>query len=136
MPPPACMTGQTEKVLGNKTFEKRLVTIFSYHDESSFHANEGQTWQWAEGEKQILHPKRVNMGLRLANALKSMVPKSESCYKTCRIQHSVSQNILLFLFDQSSGHCAYAEDALIVSRMNVSDGGKQPFEKYKMGWRR
>ena len=31
------------------------------------------------------------------------------------------------LFDQSSGHCAYVEDVLIASRMNVSDGGKQPF---------
>ena len=61
MPPPACMTGQTDKVLGSETFEKRLVTI--YHDESSFHANEGQTWQWAEGEKQILRPK--SQGRRL-----------------------------------------------------------------------
>ena len=38
-----------------------------------------------------------------------------------------NQNTLLFLFDQSSGHCAYADDALIASKMNVSDGGKQPF---------
>ena len=57
MPPPACMTGQTEKVLGNKTFEKRLVTIFSYHDESSFHANEGQSWQWAEENMLALRSK-------------------------------------------------------------------------------
>ena len=33
---------------------------------------------------------------------------------------------LLFLFDQSSGHTAYDDDALIVSRMNVKPGGCQP----------
>ena len=38
-----------------------------------------------------------------------------------------THNTIVFLFDQSSGHCAYAEDALIAHIMNVSDGGKQPF---------
>ena len=33
----------------------------------------------------------------------------------------------MFLIDQSSGHCAYANDALVAHRMNVSDGRKQPF---------
>lgn len=33
---------------------------------------------------------------------------------------------LLFLFDQSSGHTAYDDDALIASRMNVKPGGCQP----------
>ena len=33
----------------------------------------------------------------------------------------------MFLYDHSSGHCAYAEDALIAHKMKVSDGGKQPF---------
>ena len=32
----------------------------------------------------------------------------------------------LVLFDQSSGHTAYDDDALIVSRMNVKPGGCQP----------
>ena len=36
-------------------------------------------------------------------------------------------NTLVVLFDQSSGHCAYANDALMAHKMNVSDGGKQPF---------
>lgn len=31
----------------------------------------------------------------------------------------------LFLVDNSQGHSAYAEDALVVSRMNVKPGGKQ-----------
>ena len=38
-----------------------------------------------------------------------------------------TQNTLVFLFDQSSGHYAYANDVLIAHKMNVSDEGKQPF---------
>ena len=34
--------------------------------------------------------------------------------------------IVLFMFDNSCNHNAYAEDALVVSRMNLKDGGKQP----------
>ena len=38
----------------------------------------------------------------------------------------------LFLIDNSQGHAAYAEDALLVSRMNVNPGGKQA--KLRDGW--
>jgi hypothetical protein len=34
--------------------------------------------------------------------------------------------VALFMFDNSSNHNAYADDALVVSRMNLKDGGKQP----------
>ena len=37
-----------------------------------------------------------------------------------------SKHYNLFLSDQSSGHTAYDDDALIVSRMNVKPGGCQP----------
>ena len=50
--------------MGSKTFEKG-ITI--YHDQSSFHPNEVQTWQWAEGEKQILHPKSQGCGLMISD---------------------------------------------------------------------
>ena len=33
---------------------------------------------------------------------------------------------LVFIFDQSSGHTAFLEDALNVNRMNVKPGGQQP----------
>ena len=41
LPPPTCISGQTEGMIGSDTYEKRLVMI--YHDESSFHTNEGQS---------------------------------------------------------------------------------------------
>ncbi len=36
------------------------------------------------------------------------------------------------LVDNSSGHCAFAEDALMVSRMNFHPGGKQA--RMRDGW--
>ena len=33
---------------------------------------------------------------------------------------------LVFIFDQSSCHCAYSGEALVVSRMNVNHAGAQP----------
>ena len=38
----------------------------------------------------------------------------------------------LILVDNSQGHCAYAEDALLVSRMNLRPGGKQA--RMRDGW--
>jgi len=34
--------------------------------------------------------------------------------------------VALFMFDNSCNHNAFADDALVVSRMNMKDGGKQP----------
>jgi len=46
---PYGLGGETEELIGSSTAEKRLVLL--YYDESSFHADDGQTWQWAEENK-------------------------------------------------------------------------------------
>ena len=33
---------------------------------------------------------------------------------------------VVWLFDQSSGHCAYSDDVLNVNKMNAGPAGKQP----------
>lgn len=38
----------------------------------------------------------------------------------------------LFLFDNATSHSVYADDALVASKMNKTDGGKQPF--LRDGW--
>lgn len=48
-PPPLCEDGNVEENIGNPAAQRKLVLI--YHDESSFHANEGPSWQWAEEGK-------------------------------------------------------------------------------------
>ncbi|CAG8449812.1 7874_t:CDS:2 [Scutellospora calospora] len=37
-----------------------------------------------------------------------------------------SDDLALFAFDNTTGHCAYAEDALLAKNMNLSPYGKQP----------
>ena len=41
-------------------------------------------------------------------------------------KYPLQKNTIVFIFDQSSCHKAYAEDTLNASRMNVHPGGKQP----------
>ena len=42
------------------------------------------------------------------------------------IKYPEETHNIVFLFDQSSGHTAYNDDSLQVSRMNVNPGGSQP----------
>ena len=46
----------------------------------------------------------------------------EMAIKIAHIKYSSDNNSKLWLFDQSSGHCAFREDALNVNRMNVGPG--------------
>lgn len=55
------------------------------------------------------------------------ISQVENVIKIAECKYPASDNDLVFLFDQSSGHCAYTDNALIAHKMNVSDGGKQPF---------
>jgi len=55
------------------------------------------------------------------------IKQVKAALSIAEFKYRINQNTLLFLFDQSSGHCANTDDALIASKMNVSDGGKQPF---------
>lgn len=52
-----------------------------------------------------------------------------------KFKYPVTQNTLVFLFDQSSGHCAYSDDALIAHKMNVLDGGNNFLKRYCLGWK-
>ena len=102
-----------------------LVTI--YH-ESSFHTNEGQTWQWAGGEKQILYPKSQSRGHMISDLLK----KQHGGYAVGSWGIWVTEPSCLCLDCGQPEHSfwskfralhLYTEDVLIASRMNVSDGG-------------
>ena len=46
--------------------------------------------------------------------------------KIAEFKYPARRNTLVFVFDQSSCHKAFAEDALNASRMNMRPGGKQP----------
>ena len=169
LPLPICSGGGTEEEIGSGTAEKRLVVI--YHDESSFHSNEGQLWKWTEQDKLAIRPKGQGRGLMVSDFIEehngylrlapeehaiaklahANLPKEtrvvfkfgaqgdgywnndhfiaqvENAIKIAEFKYPASDNDLVFLFDQSSGHCAYVDNALIAHKMNVSDGTKQPF---------
>lgn len=65
LPPPLCVGGETEEAIGNPQAQRHLVIL--YHDESSFHANEGQSWQWAEEGKLAIRPKGAGRGLMISD---------------------------------------------------------------------
>ena len=50
----------------------------------------------------------------------------ENAVQIAEMNYPSERHSLTFIFDQSSGHTAYADDALNAHRMNVGDGGKQP----------
>ena len=50
----------------------------------------------------------------------------EAAIKIAKVKYASDQFNVLWFFDHSSGHTAFAEDALNASRMNVKPGGKQP----------
>ena len=50
----------------------------------------------------------------------------EAAIKIAKVKYASDQFNVLWFFDHSSGHTAFAEDALNASHMNVKPGGKQP----------
>ena len=50
----------------------------------------------------------------------------EAAIKIAKVKYAADRYNVLWFFDHSSGHTAFAEDALNASRMNVRPGGKQP----------
>ena len=50
----------------------------------------------------------------------------EAAIKIAKVKYASYQYNVIWFFDHSSGHTAFAEDALNASRMNVRPGGKQP----------
>ena len=65
LPPPSCEDGLTAHQTGNPAAFKHLVLIF--HDESSFHANEGQSVMWAEEGRVPIRPKNQGRGLMVSD---------------------------------------------------------------------
>ena len=50
----------------------------------------------------------------------------EVALRISKIKYPAEDYNVVWLFDQSSGHCAYSDDALNVKKMNAGPAGKQP----------
>ena len=169
-PPPSCSDNVITENIGDPSAKKKLVLIF--HDESIYHSNEDQGWQWSEEGKITIKPKGLGRGLMVsdfideyngflhltadefAQACQSHTDLPSSTKARCIVKYGANQEgywnsdkficqvdvalriskikypaedyNVVWLFDQSSGHCAYSDDALNVKKMNAGPAGKQP----------
>ena len=168
MPPPTCTDGLTAFETGNPAAKKGLVYIF--HDESSFHANEGQSVMWAEEGRVPIRPKNQGRGLMVSDFVteynglleltneelrhesdsnpsirkyareilkfgsgnesywnsEKFLKQMERAVAIADVKYPSDRFSKVWIFDQSSGHCAFRDDALNVNRMNVNPVGAQP----------
>lgn len=52
--------------------------------------------------------------------------QAEIATRIAEQKYAADRYYIVWLFDQSSGHCAYEDDALNVQNMSISPGGIQP----------
>ena len=162
-PPPLCSDGLSSGDIGSLTAIRKLVLI--YHNESCFHSNEDQGWQWAEEGRLMIKPKGKGRGLMVSDFIDehddflALTPdeaaklphlsrhkarkilkygaEQEGYWNSNRFmeqvkivadiathKYPVDKLSIVWLFDQSSGHCAYEDSALNLRRMNVASNLK------------
>ncbi|KZT03874.1 uncharacterized protein LAESUDRAFT_738041 [Laetiporus sulphureus 93-53] len=123
-----------------------LHTTLRWLHQEGFHsqANDGRARSWLPKGEQPLKKKGVGHGMHQSDASQSLeyrkdyegywnsekFVKQVSCSDSEKIisaferKHGPGFQACIFV-DHSQGHSAYAEDALLVSRMNMWPGGKQ-----------
>eukprot|EP00474_Spongospora_subterranea_P004962 CRZ05420.1 hypothetical protein [Spongospora subterranea] len=118
--------------------EKPVVLVA--HDESCFSSFEGKQTIWMEKDRQPLRPKGQGKSIMVSEFLcechgrlaqtpvqQLLHPElvkqvQEKAIPIFKILHPSA--VALFAFDNSQNHHAMAPDALVASRLNLSDGGK------------
>jgi hypothetical protein len=128
-----------------------IIRIF--HDESTFHSNADQTYHWSDGTNQTLKQKSLGQALMVSDFIDEvdgylefegeearlyMEHQTEGYFTNTLFMDQVEKAvdifelkypgaIGMFIFDNAPSHCKKPDDCLNPSKMNVSDGGKQPF---------
>ncbi|KJA16237.1 hypothetical protein HYPSUDRAFT_193377 [Hypholoma sublateritium FD-334 SS-4] len=121
-------------------------------------ANNGQTKSWVPDGEQPLKKKGAGRGIHQSDVVCATVgwvkeasqsleygKNYEGYWDGALFVKQIREKIIpaferahgpgyqaLIMVDNSQGHCAYAEDALLVSRMNLRPGGKQA--RLRDGW--
>ena len=129
-----------------------------FHDESTFHANADQSFHWTDGSNQALKQKSLGQAIMVSDFLDEvngllehdgekarllLEHQSEGYFTSDMLVEQVHKAITIFerkypmaqgifIFDHAPSHMKRPEDALNPDRMNVKDGGKQPFMRDTM----
>ena len=89
--------------------------------------------QWEENRKEHPNlPKKARELITIGGAAEGywtndrFISQVEKAIQIAEIKYPASNHSLVFIFDQSSNHRAFLEDALNAKRMNVGPGGSQP----------
>ena len=124
-----------------------------FHDESTFYANADQSCYWTDGSRPVLKQKSLGQAIMVSDFVEEVGGLLEHDGKKARLlletqtdgyfnndmllaQVTETVNIFeakypiaqgIFIFDHAPSHMKGPEDALNVDKMNVRDGGKQPF---------
>ena len=146
-------------------------TVVIFHDESTFQANEGQTFFWGTKDMHLLRPKGKGAGIMVSDFIDEHngylrltdeeftqgLQKHPDLKRQARVFLEYGENKegywnsdkflaqikdaakivdvkyprekgykVTWIFDHSSCHGAYADDALNAYKMNAKPGGKQP----------
>ena len=133
-----------------------IIRVF--HDESTFHANADQTFHWSDGSNQALKQKSLGQAVMVSDFIDEvngylefegeearlyLEHQSEGYFTNDMFVDQVSGaidifeakypgTIGMFMFDNAPSHCKKPDDCLNPDKMNVSDGGKQPFVRDTM----
>lgn len=128
-----------------------LIRVF--HDESTFYANADQTFFWSDGSRQALKQKSLGQSVMVSDFIDEvsgflqhedekarllLETQTEGYFNNEMLLKQVDRALTIFeakypqaqgmfIFDHAPSHMKGPEDALNVDKMNVRDGGKQPF---------
>lgn len=135
---------------------QHIIRVF--HDESTFYANADQSLYWSDGSTQALKQKSLGQAVMVSDFIDEvngylkfedtearlyLEHQSEGYFTNDMFVDQVSQAISifekkypgvigLFIFDNAPSHCKKPDDCLNPDKMNVSNGGKQPFMRDTM----
>ncbi|KAG1803044.1 hypothetical protein EV424DRAFT_1582458 [Suillus variegatus] len=139
-----------ELVAAPDNYVERWLVLVA-HDEMTAQANDSKEKSWVFEDQHALRKKGVGRGIHQSDVICSTIGhlveasqtleygKNYNGYWTGELfVKQLKEKIIpafenthgpgyqaLFMVDNSQGHSAYSEDALLVSRMNVKPGGKQ-----------
>ena len=128
-----------------------IIRIF--HDESTFHANADQSYHWSDGSNNALKQKSLGQAVMVSDFIDEvngylefegeearlyLEHQSEEYFTNDLFVDQVMKALDIFeekypgvvglwIFDNAPSHLKKPEDCLNPDKMNVSDGGKQPF---------
>ncbi|KIJ39315.1 hypothetical protein M422DRAFT_257928 [Sphaerobolus stellatus SS14] len=152
------VVGQVENEEPLTCFKVETKLVLCAHDEMTAQANDGQKMSWIWKGEQPLKKKGLGHGLHQSDFICSTVgwlkdasqtleygknyegywngelfvkQLKERFFSAFEAAHGPGYQALV-LIDNSQGHSAYAEDALLTSRMNMHPGGKQA--NLRDGW--